>query len=426
MNHSNCKKKLIGAEILCIGSELLLGNIINTNGHWLAQELAYIGIPHFRQCIIGDNHLRLKEAILESSRRSKFLITTGGLGPTVDDLTTETIASAFGSKLIESQEVLSDIKSKIQNKQDESLNSITKQAKVPHDAEIIPNKYGTAPGIIWSPIPGFTILTFPGVPSELKQMWTDSAAPWFKNNVQEKTLIVSKTLRFAGISESNLAENLGDLLNSQNPTVAPYASLGEVKIRITAKAKNKQEVNELINPIENKIKNKMGNKLYGTENETLQSVILKMLSERDEKLAVAESCTGGGISAEITSIPGSSVCFLGGIVAYNNQIKHDLLNVPEEILLKHGAVSAEVVELMAKGIEDKFKSDWSIAISGIAGPSGGTKEKEVGIVQFCISGPFGMRTWHESFGSHRSRKDIQKLSVLKALDQLRLFLLSDS
>ena len=419
-------KILYGAEILCIGSELLLGNIINSNAKWLAEQLAILGIPHFRQTVIGDNTNRLKEAILEASNRSEVLITTGGLGPTKDDITTQVIAEAFNTPLEERSEILIDLKNKLENKYTKLSESQKKQSLIPKGSKIINNYSGTAPGIIWSPKNGFTILTFPGVPSELKEMWGREAKKWLINNNYSKEIIASKVLHFAGISESSLADKIPHLLKKNNPTVATYASTGEVKIRITAKGKDLDETNRIIEPIEKELTQLTGIKCFGIDDETIEELILKLLLKRKETIAVAESCTGGGIGSKLTKIPGSSRIFNGGIIAYNNSIKQDLLDIPEEIINKYGAVSKQVVELMAKSVQKKFKVNWAISVSGIAGPTGGSELKPIGLVNFCIKGPKTLVTWEENFGSNKTREDIQKLSVLNALDRLRLSILMES
>jgi len=420
------KKNQFGAEILCIGSEILLGNIVNTNSQWIAEQLAILGIPHFRQTVIGDNPERLKEAILESSNRSQILITTGGLGPTPDDITTKIIADAFNTPLEQRNNILMDLKNKIKNKYSKLSESQKKQSLVPKGAEIINNYSGTAPGIIWSPKDNFTIITFPGVPSELKEMWRKEASNWLINNNFSKKIISSKVLHFAGISESLLADKIPHLLKANNPTVATYASTGEVKIRITAKGDSLEETNRSIKPIEKELTKITGLKCFGVDNTTLEEVVIKLLLSRKETIAVAESCTGGGIGSKLTKIPGSSKIFYGGVIAYNNSIKQDILEVPEEIINTHGAVSKQVVEAMAKGVQKKFKANWAISVSGIAGPTGGSKLKPVGLVNFCIKGPKTLITWEERFGSNKTREDIQKLSVLNALDRLRLTIIMES
>ena len=419
-------QKRYGAEILCIGSEILLGNIVNTNSQWIAEQLAILGIQHFRQTVIGDNSERLKEAILESSNRSEILITTGGLGPTSDDITTKVIADAFNTPLEQRIDILNELKKKSIHQEKSLSESEKKQSLVPKGAKIINNYSGTAPGIIWSPKDNFTILTFPGVPSELKEMWVKEAAKWLISNNFSKKIISSKVLNFAGISESSLADKIPHLLKSNNPSVATYASTGKVKVRITAKGDNLEVTNRSIEPIEKELNQITGLKCFGVDNETLEEIVIKLLLNRKETIAVAESCTGGGISSKLTTIPGSSKVFYGGIIAYNNLIKQKILDVPEEIINIHGAVSKPVVESMARGVQKKFKVNWAISVSGIAGPTGGSKSKPIGLVNFCIKGPKTLLTWEERFGSNKTREDIQKLSVLNALDRLRLSIILDN
>ena len=418
-------KNNFGAEVLCIGSEILLGNIVNTNSQWIAEQLAILGIPHFRQTVVGDNPNRLKEAILEASNRSEILITTGGLGPTADDITTQVIADTFNTQLEQRNNILIDLKNKLGNNDCKLSQSERKQSLVPKGSQIINNSSGTAPGIIWSPKKNFTILTFPGVPSELKEMWINQAANWLINHNFSNKIISSKVLHFAGISESLLADKITHLLKAKNPTVATYATTGEVKIRITAKGANLEETNKLIKPIEKELIQITGLKCFGVDNITLEKLIFKLLLERKETIAVAESCTGGGIGSKLTKIPGSSKIFHGGVIAYNNSIKQRILGVPEELINTYGAVSKQVVESMAEGVQKKFKVNWAISVSGIAGPTGGNKLKPVGLVNFCIKGPKTRITWEERFGSNKTREDIQKLSVLNALDRLRLSIIRD-
>ncbi len=415
-----------GAEILCIGSELLLGNIVNSNAKWLAEQLAILGIPHYRQTVIGDNPYRIKEAILEASNRAKILITTGGLGPTPDDITMQVIADTFNTQLEQRNDILIDLKNKSRHKNKKLSESQKKQSFLPKGAKIINNNSGTAPGIIWSPKNGFIILAFPGVPSELKEMWLKEGEKWLIHNNFSRKIISSKVLRFAGINESSLADKIQHLLKKNNPTVATYASTGEVKIRITAKGDNLDEINTFIEPVKQELIKLTGLKCYGVDNETLEDVVFKLLLKREETIAVAESCTGGGIGSKLTKIPGSSKIFHGGIIAYNNLIKQEILDVPEEIINKFGAVSKQVVESMAKGVQKKFKVNWAISVSGIAGPTGGTNVKPVGLVNFCIKGPTTLITWEERFGSNKTREDIQKLSVLNALNRLRLSIIMEN
>ncbi len=426
ISNSNNNKSQYCAEILCVGSELLLGNIVNTNAKWIAEQLAILGIPHFRQTVIGDNSLRLKEAIIEASNRAEILIITGGLGPTPDDITTKVISDTFNTPLEERNEILIDLKNKLGNKYTKLSESQKKQSLVPKGSKIINNYTGTAPGIIWSPRDGFTILTFPGVPSELKDMWIKEGAKLLIKNDPSRKIISSKVLNFAGISESLLADKIPHLLRKGNPTVATYASTGEVKVRITAHGDSLDETKRFIEPVAEELIQLTGERCYGVNNETLEELVFKLLLKRKETIAVAESCTGGGIGSRLTKIPGSSKIFHGGVIAYNNTIKEEILDVPEDIINTFGAVSKQVVEAMAKGVQKKFKATWAISVSGIAGPTGGSKLKPVGLVNFCIKGPKTLINWEERFGSNKTREDIQKLSVLNALDRLRLSILMEN
>ena len=374
-----------GVEILSIGTELLLGNIINTNAQWISEQLSQLGLNHFRQSTVGDNCDRIIKVIQEISKRSNLLITTGGLGPTPDDLTTEAIAKSFNVTLFERPHLWDEIKQKLPNSklQDDS-SSLRKQCLFPKNAQIINNPRGTAPGMIWEPIKGFTILTFPGVPSEMKTMWEETACDFIKTKFSDNYSFYSNTLKFAGIGESSVAEKINNLLNLQNPTVAPYANLGEVKLRITARAKNHLEAKNIIKPVKEKLKKDFSKFIFGEDNDTLPSVLIKELTEKNQTIVFAESCTGGLLSSSITSISGSSQVFKGSIVSYSNELKNSLLNISKEKLIKYGAVSEEVCESMAINVKEKLEADWAIAISGIAGPNGGSQDKPVGLVYICL------------------------------------------
>ncbi len=416
-----------GVEILSIGTELLLGNIVNTNAQWISEQLSQLGLNHFRQSTVGDNCDRIIKVIQEISKRSNLLITTGGLGPTPDDLTTEAIAKSFNVSVFERSYLLDEIKKKLSNsKLQENSSSLRKQCFFPKNAQIINNPRGTAPGMIWEPIKGFTILTFPGVPSEMKAMWEETAFEFIKNKFSDNYSFFSNTLKFSGIGESSVAEKINDLLNLKNPTVAPYANLGEVKLRITARAKNELEASDIIKPVKEKLKKKFSKFIFGEDHDTLPSVLIKELAKRNENIVFAESCTGGLLSSSITSTSGSSQVFQGSIVSYSNELKNSLLNISEEMLTKYGAVSEEVCEAMAINVKEKLGADWAIAISGIAGPNGGSKDKPVGLVYISIAGPNNHITnIKKIFNSTRNRIEIQTLSVNVCLNSLRLILLSN-
>ncbi|MBF2056652.1 MAG: competence/damage-inducible protein A [Cyanobacterium sp. T60_A2020_053] len=410
------------AEIICIGTEILLGDILNSNSQFLAQELASLGIPHYYQTVVGDNIQRIHQVINTAISRSSILIFTGGLGPTPDDLSTEAIASYFNTPLIEKEEILKEIEVKFAQRGREMTANNRKQALVAEGAEILPNATGTAPGMIWEK-DNLIILTFPGVPSEMKQMWRDTAIPFLKSKGWGKSVIYSEMMRFRGIGESALAEKVTHLFDLTNPTVAPYASHGEVKLRVSALAPSQEEAENLIKPVAEEIKTIAGHDYFGSNEDTIASVVGDLLRQRGETVAVAESCTGGGLGALLTDQSGSSAYFVGGVIAYSNEVKMSLLGVTEDILQGHGAVSAPVAEQMAVGVMQKLGSSWGIAITGIAGPDGGSEDKPVGLVYMGIASAEGaVYSYRHTFGVNRDRNLIRYLAARGALDQLRRLL----
>jgi nicotinamide-nucleotide amidase len=412
----------MSAEVLCIGTELLLGNITNGNARWLAEQLAALGIAHHRQEVVGDNRERLIAAVRAAAGRCRVLITTGGLGPTPDDLTTEAIAAAFGTPLVEHAAIWDDIQAKLRARGRPIAASNRKQALLPAGAEVLPNPTGTAPGMIWSPQPGFTVLTFPGVPSELHAMWQATAGPWLRQAGLAPGIFASRLLRFWGVGESNLAEQMADLLAGSNPTVAPYAGAGEVKLRLTARASDQVAAQALLAPVEAEIRARTGSLCYGCDDDSLASVVLAALRQRGQTLAVAESCTGGGLGAALAAVPGASDVFLGGVIAYANSVKQQLLGVPAGTLAVHGAVSDPVALAMAEGACRVTGADWAIAVTGVAGPGGGSADKPVGLVHIAIVGPAGSSSAAVRFGATRGRSWIQTLTAGEALNRLRLAL----
>ncbi len=413
-------------EIISVGTELLLGDIVNTNARWIAQKLSSLGLNHYRQITIGDNTHRISELVREASLRSNLLITTGGLGPTSDDVTTEAISNAFNASLFERKYIWDEIKEKLSYKDNyKKSHNLKKQCLFPKDAEIINNPRGTAPGMIWKPLNDFTIMTFPGVPSELEEMWNESAYEYIKNNFSNGSILFSNTLKLTGISESEVSSKINYLVNSNNPTIAPYASLSEVKLRITAKAKNELEAKKLIKPLKDNLKKNFSKFIFGEDNDNLPSIVLKDLIQRNQSIVFAESCTGGLLSSALTQIPGSSKAFKGSIIAYSNALKVSLLNVPNILIEKYGAVSEQVAEAMAIGAKNNLKADWSISISGVAGPEGGSIDKPVGLVYIAITNPNNQTIKiKKQFKFIRNRNEIQRLSVNECLNRLRLILLS--
>lgn len=412
------------AEVICVGTELLLGDILNSNAQFLAKELAALGIPHYYQTVVGDNPERIQRAVAVACERSQLLLFTGGLGPTPDDLTHETLADWFGAPLIEHPELVADIEAKFISRGRMMPPSNRKQARLPQGATVLPNTQGTAPGVIWQPRPGLTLMTFPGVPREMQSMWKTTSVPYLHQQGWVNATIVSRMLRFWGISESAMAERVADHLKQGNPTVAPYASQGEARLRITARAESTAAALALITPVEQTIRTLVGADCYGTDDDTLATVVGQQLLGRQQTLAVAESCTGGGLGQMVTAVPGSSAYFRGGVIAYDNGIKVNLLGVDGATLDQAGAVSAPVAEQMAQGVKARLHTDWALSITGIAGPDGGTPSKPVGLVYIGLATPTGeIISFKHEFTGYRGRDWVRRLSACSALDHLRRCLL---
>jgi nicotinamide-nucleotide amidase len=414
----------LSAEIISVGTELLLGEILNSNAQFLAQQLAELGIPHYYQTVVGDNVLRLQQAIAIAGERSSLLIFTGGLGPTPDDLTTETLADFFGVPLIERAEVLQDITDKLNRRGRSMSDSTRKQALLPQGAEILPNPTGSAPGVIWQPRAGLTILTFPGVPSEMQEMWRQTAVPYLRSQGWSQGVIYSRTLRFWGIGESTLADKAAEQIKSTNPTVAPYVGKGEVRLRISTKAATAADALQIIAPVEQQLREIAGLDCFGADDDTLAAVVGTLLKTADQTVSVAESCTGGGLGSLLTAVSGSSAYFWGGIISYDNQVKVNLLNVNPVDLAQQGAVSDTVACQMARGVRDRLSTHWGLSITGIAGPEGGTDAKPVGLVYIGVADLNGVESYQYQFGAFQSREMIRWLSACTALDLLRRKLLS--
>jgi nicotinamide-nucleotide amidase len=415
----------MSAEIICVGTELLLGDIVNTNVQYLAQQLASLGIPHYYQTVVGDNRDRLTEIIKIASDRASILIFTGGLGPTPDDLTTETIAATFNTPLVEHPEIVEDIAAKFAQRRRQMSPNNRKQALLPEKAAVIPNRSGTAPGMLWQPRPNLTILTFPGVPSEMRLMWQETAVPYLRSQGWGKQVIHSRLLKFWGIGESTLASQVAQFFEMANPTVAPYALDGIVKLRVSARAASEAEAVALIDPVAQQLQEIAGIDYFGSDEETLAAVVGGLLRDRGETLSVAESCTGGGLGQMLTETPGSSIYFHGGIIAYSNAVKTHVLAVSQELLTQLGAVSEPVAKQMALGVQERLKTAWSLSVTGIAGPGGGNDRKPVGLVYIGLAAPDrSVDIFEYRFGAERDRETIRKLSAYHALDRLRRKILS--
>ncbi len=374
------------AELISTGTELLLGQILNTNARFLGQRLAQLGIDIFFQTTVGDNETRLVEAFNAALGRADLIIVTGGLGPTTDDLTKETIAGILGLNLFLDNVSLARVEEffRLRGKQMPEANK--KQALIPEGAAVVPNQTGTAPGLIIETA-GKIIIVLPGPPIENIPMFTETIEPFLKKKIGKgKSVIVSRMLKILGMGESTIEERIKDLVEAQtNPTIAFLAPRGEVFIRLTAKAKTEAAAGKVIGKVEKEIRKRLGDYIYGADEETMEEVVAGLLKKHGLTLSAAESCTGGLIAKRLTGIPGVSENFMYGIVPYSNEAKTQLLGISPEVIEKYGAVSEETALEMVKGVRQAGGTDLAVAVTGIAGPSGGTPEKPVGLVYISFA-----------------------------------------
>ncbi|MGG1516789.1 competence/damage-inducible protein A [Paenibacillus oryzisoli] len=370
------------AEIIAVGTELLLGQIVNTNAQFLAQECAALGINVYFQTVVGDNEQRLTDSLKLAASRADVVICTGGLGPTQDDLTKDVLAAYAGCKLILHEPSMGAIEDLFASRGIHMVESNRRQALMLEGSTPLPNDAGLAVGNAIT-IEGTHFVLLPGPPKEMKPMFTNYAAKWLSTLMNEQVPLYSKMLKFAGIGESTLEHQLLDLIQTQtNPTIAPYAKEGEVAIRLTTRAHTAEEGEALMAPTMQEIQGRVGEYLYAVQDVPLEAVIVQRLTETKRTLSVAESCTGGLLSDLITGVSGSSQPFLGGIICYTNQVKHGLLGVPMDVLEGEGApgaVSRETAALLAEGLLRTLGSDFGISVTGVAGPNP-SEGKPVGLV----------------------------------------------
>lgn len=383
MPTSNTKGGIpIASEIISIGTELLLGNILNTNASYLSRKLAEHGLDLYYITSVGDNPERLINTIKEARQRSKIIITTGGLGPTSDDITREAVAKAFNVPLKTSPTMVKQIEDFFHQRGKTAPECNKKQAQYPEGGRLLINPMGTAPGFMIEDS-ACTLFALPGVPGEMKAIFEDKVSPELQK-YQKNNIIHSRLLRVFGLGESQVESILHDIISSQtNPTIAPMAQTGEVILRITCKEKTKEKAELLIRDVQEKIQARIGNYIYGYDDDTLETVTADILMKRGKTISTAESCTGGLLAHRLTNIPGSSSFYYGGIVAYSNDLKERVLGVKKETLRKFGAVSEEVAVEMVRGLLKIYPADLALSITGIAGPGGGTTEKQVGHI--CIA-----------------------------------------
>ncbi len=417
------------AEILTIGDEILIGQITNTNSVWIAQQLNQIGIKVVHMASVADDKEEIIAAFNQAKTRADYVFITGGLGPTKDDITKKTFAEFFNTELVMDEEVLNDVSSFFL-KRDKIVSEINKnQALVPSGCTVIRNPNGTAPGM-WFKKDNTVFISMPGVPYEMKAMITDCILPKIKkeNNLP---VIYHKTVLTQGIGESALAEMIEDWENNlslKNIKLAYLPQPGIVRLRLSSSG---NDANELASRVEAEIEKLVpiikkfiyGYELYGEETPKLESIIADILTKKNKSLALAESCTGGFIASLFTALPGVSAVFRGALVPYHNDLKKELLNVADEILVNNGAVSRACVEAMAKNVRLKFNSDYGLAISGIAGPSGGTPEKPVGLVWIAVADKEKCLALKFMFGDNRQRNIL--MTSHTALNLLRKFILKE-
>jgi nicotinamide-nucleotide amidase len=412
-------------EIISIGTELLLGQIVDSNAAFLSHQLAAIGVQVLWRTTVGDNRERIAAALRNALSRADVVITIGGLGPTEDDLTREAIAEVLGEPLEYDDELGEHLKQLFAARGREATPAQLRQAYRPPSATPIPNPYGTAPGLRITRAEFFSLsesnlpsgrdlekkildkqwlFALPGPPNEFEPMVREQVIPALAP-LAKGMVIRSRVLRLCGIGEADAEAQVQDLVRSPNPTLAPLAKLGEVHLRITARAASPDEAEQMIALMERTLRERLGAYIYGTDDTTLEQVVVNLLREYGQSLATAESCTGGLLSHRVTDVPGSSDVFIGGIVAYSNAVKQQELGVPHEVLAEYGAVSEPTARAMAEGVRTRLGSHWGIGITGIAGPTGGTPEKPVGLVYIGLSDPTGtLVTRHLLLGDRQTVK----------------------
>jgi nicotinamide-nucleotide amidase len=406
----------LNAEIICVGTELLLGQIVDTNSTKLSQYLASLGVNVFHKSTVGDNLQRIVESLRLAASRADLVIACGGLGPTQDDLTKEAISAAFDVPMVEDPESVEHIRSFFQRRRIPIAASNLKQALLFEGGNALRNDFGTAPGAVLE-IDGRTIACLPGPPRELIPMVENQLLPYLRERHGLKRVLRSRVLRLAGMGESAAEERVKDLLGGSNPTVAPLLSGFEVTFRITGTGEDEGAVEAGILEAEKRLRQRLGKEIYGADDDTLESVVLGHLRDRGLSLVTAESCTGGLIAHRLTNVAGSSDTFLSSVVCYANAAKESLLGVRRVTLEGFGAVSWETAREMAEGAMRELGGDAAIAVTGIAGPGGGSDEKPVGLVYIATALPSALKVQEYHFAG--TRLDVKQRTAQAALEQMR-------
>ena len=420
----NEKRRIImthTAELIAVGTELLLGNIANTDAQILSQGLSTLGITVHYHTVVGDNPQRLRQALDIARTRADIIITTGGLGPTYDDLTKQTICAAFGRELELHPDILEGIRSFFAKTGRTMPENNVQQAMLPVGCTVFDNPVGTAPGCAFEE-GGVHVLMLPGPPFECRYMFENRAAPYLR--ALTDGVIVSHEIRVYGMGESHVEEKLRDIMTTMtNPTLAPYAKPGECMLRATAKAPTAQQAEEMLTPLVGQVEEILGDVVYGVDVGSLEEVASRLLREKGLTLSAAESCTGGLIAKRITDLPGASQIFRGGVVSYTNDVKADVLGVPREVLEEYGAVSEPVARAMAQGCRKLCGSDIALSVTGLAGPEGDDRGNEVGTVYIALSDSQGTICKKFSCGMGRGRDRVRSSAAQNAFDMLRRRLL---
>ena len=410
------------AELIAVGTELLLGNVANTDAQIISQGLSALGITVLHHTVVGDNPQRLAEALETARNRADIIITTGGLGPTYDDLTKQTICKTFNRELELHEDILEELKTWFQTKMGKKMpeNNI-QQAMLPVDCIIFDNPVGTAPGCAFVE-DGVHVLMLPGPPFECGYMFEHRAAPYLEKLTDG--VIVSHEIKVFGMGESAVEEALHEPMTTlTNPTLAPYAKTNECMVRATARAESREKAEELLTPLVREVCETLGDVVYGVDVGSLEEVVSGLLAERGLTLAAAESCTGGLLSKRMTDLPGASKVFRGGVVSYVNGVKANVLGVPREVLEQYGAVSEETARAMAEGCRRVCGSDLAVSLTGVAGPERDDWGNEVGTVYAALAGPEETICKKLTCGRGRGRDRVRTAAASNALDLIRRFLL---
>ncbi len=411
----------MGTEIITVGTEILLGQIVDTNASWIGERLAEAGIDLFYKTTVGDNASRIEAALRLALNRSDVVITTGGLGPTEDDLTRDIVATVLARPLHLDPAVLAHIERRFAHRKVPMTENNRKQAMVPEGAEVLPNPNGTAPGLFLE-ARGRYVVCLPGVPAEMKPMLVEQVIPRIRRAFGVRSRIVSRVLKTCGISESKLDQAIGDYFREmRNPTIGVLAHAGEIHVRLTCKGDDPSDIARMLDDLEAKIRERLGALIFGRDEEKLEALVGQFLRERNATLAVAESCTGGLIATRLTDIPGSSDYFERGVVTYSAAAKEQILGVPPGLIRESGVVSLPVVRSMADGVRRRSEATFGLATTGIAGPAGGTPEKPVGLVYIALAWDGGDVAREYRF--HGSREMIKYRAAQMALEMLRRHLL---